>query len=98
MGAMIDERTDEVEIRRVLAVPFANGQELRDAVEVVINGERLSDLLDGVGIDVFQVRRELAGPWTSGGARVPVGVCGCGHSGSGAAQSAPTDSVPSERR
>jgi hypothetical protein len=75
------ERFDEVEFLRVLAAPFAEGTRLRDAVEVVINGERLSEVLGGVPLDVHEVRTELASRWLWGGRDVPVGRCACGDVG-----------------
>ena len=46
---------DEVEFIRLLGAPFAGGTELRDAVEMVVNGERLSELLGGLPLDVSEV-------------------------------------------
>lgn len=78
---MTSERFDEVEVLRVLAAPFAEGKQLRDAVELVVNGQRLSELLGGVPLDVDEVRTELSGRWLWGGRDVPVGRCACGEVG-----------------
>ena len=74
-------RLDEVDFVRVLGGPFADGAELRDAVEMIVNGERLSELLGGLPLDVSEVRNDLAEAWLWGGRDVTVGRCVCGDVG-----------------
>jgi hypothetical protein len=69
---------DDIEFRRVLGAPFANGRKLRDAVEVIVNGARLSELLDGAPVDVVEVRDGVGAAWLTGGRGVLVSRCGCG--------------------
>jgi hypothetical protein len=69
---------DEIEFRRVLGPPFANGRTLRDAVEVIVNGARLSELLDGAPVDVVEVRSGFDAAWMEDGRSVLVSRCGCG--------------------
>jgi hypothetical protein len=69
---------DEVELVRLLGAPFAGGRELRDAVETIVNGDRLSELLGGAALDVDEIRDCLADAWLWGGRNVTVGRCVCG--------------------
>jgi hypothetical protein len=69
---------DDIEFRRVLGAPFANGRTLRDAVEVIVNGLRLSELLEGAPVDVVEVRSGVGAAWLQDGRGVLVSRCGCG--------------------
>ena len=60
------ELVDEVEFVRLLGAPFAGGSELREAVEMIVNGECLSELLGGLPLDVAEMRSQ-ANAWVWGG-------------------------------
>jgi hypothetical protein len=74
---------DEIEFRRVLARPYANGRQRRDAVEIEVNGTSLSRTLDAAPFDVEQIRSLGPLAWSRAGNRVPVLNCGCGEMGCG---------------
>ena len=72
-------RRDEIEFRRGLAAPFASGSRLRDAVDIEVNGESLSRLLDGAPLDVSDlVRGNLVAAWSRNRAHVAIMNCKCG--------------------
>ena len=76
--------SDEIEFRRVLAAPFAtsrNGQ-LRDVVDIYVNGRSLSYDAAAAPFDVSDVRSGLAERWSVGGS-VAVFNCTCGDVGCG---------------
>ncbi len=60
---MAAQPDDEVELIRILAAPFAGDLDLRDAIEMMINGERLSELLGGLPLDASEVRAGLVDAW-----------------------------------
>ena len=75
--------TDEIEFRRVLAAPYANGRQLRDAVDIVVNGASLARTLDGSPFDVEQIHHDdLPSAWRTDG-HVAILNCGCGDVGCG---------------
>lgn len=74
---MAAQPDDEVELIRILAAPFAGDLDLRDAIEMMINGERLSELLGGLPLDASEVRAGLVDTWLWGGTDVVVGRCAC---------------------
>jgi hypothetical protein len=75
---------DEIEFRRVLAAPYANGRQLRDAVDIVVNGASLARTLDGSPFDVEQIHHgDLPAAWSRTAGQVPVLNCGCGDVGCG---------------
>ena len=51
----LDVHLSEVEFRRVVAGPLANGRHTRDAVEVIVDGESLALGYDGAPLDVEHV-------------------------------------------
>ena len=79
-GEMVPRPLDEVEFVRLVGAPFAGDKELRDVVEMVVNGERLSELLGGLPLDACEVGG-LADAWLWGGHDVTVGRCVCSSVG-----------------
>jgi hypothetical protein len=76
--------TDEIEFRRVLAAPNANGRQLRDAVDIVVNGASLTRTLDGSPFDVEQIHQgDLPAAWSRTTGHVAILNCGCGDVGCG---------------
>ena len=70
---------DEIEFRRVLASPLANGRQVRDAIDIEINGRSLSHLLGAAPFDVDDVRSlGLARSWSQPGRNTPTFTCSCG--------------------
>lgn len=73
---------DEVEVIRLLGAPFAISGDtaLRDAIEIIVNGQRLSEILGGLPLDE-SVARTLIDAWVWGGGGVTIGCCRCGAAG-----------------
>jgi hypothetical protein len=75
---------DEIEFRRVLAGPSADGRQVRDAIDIEINGRSLSHLLGAAPFDVDDVRSlGLARAWSQPGSNTPILNCPCGDIGCG---------------
>ena len=70
---------DDIKFHRVDAEAYANGKTLRDAVDIEINGESLSLLMDGAPFDVQQVRTDLGSAWGRSSQSVAILNCTCGE-------------------
>lgn len=70
---------DEIEFRRILASPLADGRQVRDAIDIEINGRSLSRLLEAAPFDIDDVRSlGLARAWSQPGSNTPIFNCHCG--------------------
>lgn len=76
---------DEIEFRRVAVGPYALGRQLRDALDIEVNGRSLSHALEGAPFDAdFLLLESRWRSWSLNGARVAILTCGCGDPNCGA--------------
>lgn len=74
--ALVKAVEDDIEFRRILAAPYANGRQLRDAVDIVVNGQSLALSLDGSPFDLEQLHHDdLPAAWSRTDRQVAILNC-----------------------
>ena len=69
--------TSDMEFRPVIAPALANGKGLREAIDIVVDGESLSEALDVAPLDRVTVQAMPQSQWFNDGELRPL-LCQCG--------------------